>query len=487
MTVPLDRARRSSRSSSGYVGVPIVERRQPDRRVPEADPPADRGAAREGAPRPALGRARADGGGRGRGRGRHLPRLVLVREGRGARRRRAWRPSGRASTERSPTSTSWTRPTRRSSSGAWRWAAAASLWEVDATVVDLIPNGARGRDEGRLLDRLDLRPVRRRRPRQRRREHPAGPLPRVPPGPDRARAELRAASWAGGSSVSWPCICCSDEAIRKTHGLDDTSRSSRSSRTSRSSERWRSSSSSPRRRRASIKAFATFVAVDRLRRSRCRCGGPSTAASDGYQFVEKASWIPSLGVNYHFGIDGISLVLILLTTLMGVIAVVLLVLGDHGPAEGVLRPPAAAPDLHDRDVLLPGPLPLLRVLGSDAGADVLPDRRLGRPAAALRGDQVLPVHAGGVGADAARHHRALLLQHDRVPRVQGPRQRADVLDRDADGGRAAGCRRSCRSGSSSRSSWASRSRCRCSRSTRGCPTPIPRRRRRARSSWRRSS
>src|SRR5437867_7816413 len=42
---------------------------------------------------------------------------------------------------------------------------------------------------------------------------------------------------------------------------------------------------------------------------------------EGYQFVEKASWIPSLGVDYHFGIDGISLVLILLTTLMGIIAV----------------------------------------------------------------------------------------------------------------------------------------------------------------------
>src|SRR6266536_3439204 len=42
---------------------------------------------------------------------------------------------------------------------------------------------------------------------------------------------------------------------------------------------------------------------------------------EGYQFVERASWIPSLGVDYHFGIDGISLVLILLTTLMGIIAV----------------------------------------------------------------------------------------------------------------------------------------------------------------------
>src|SRR5262252_7161906 len=41
----------------------------------------------------------------------------------------------------------------------------------------------------------------------------------------------------------------------------------------------------------------------------------------GYQFVEQGSWIPSLGVDYHFGIDGISLVLILLTTFVGFIAV----------------------------------------------------------------------------------------------------------------------------------------------------------------------
>ena len=297
------------------------------------------------------------------------------------------------------------------------------LWEVDATVVDLIPNGARGRHEGLLLDRLDLRPVRRRRPRQRRREHPAGPLPRLPPRPDRPRAELRAASWAEGSSVSWPCTCCFDETIRGRrmnsdahpdpldHHLHPAPRGAGDRLPDPQGEDGRSSRPS---RPSSPPSTSS---------SRCRSGGPSTAASDGYQFVEKASWIPSLGVSYHFGIDGISLVLILLTTLMGVIAVVLLVLGDHGPAEGVLRPPPAAPDLHDRDVLLSRPLPLLRVLGSDAGPDVLPDRRLGRPAAALRGDQVLPVHAGGLGADAARHHRPLLLQHDRVPRVQGPRQR----------------------------------------------------------------
>ena len=46
--------------------------------------------------------------------------------------------------------------------------------------------------------------------------------------------------------------------------------------------------------------------------------------------------------------------------------------------------------------------------------------------------------------------------------------------------RAARCRRTCSSGSSSRSRWRSPSRCRCSRSTPGCPTRTSRRRRPAR-------
>ncbi len=41
-----------------------------------------------------------------------------------------------------------------------------------------------------------------------------------------------------------------------------------------------------------------------------------------FQFRETYTWIPSLGVQYDFGIDGISLLLILLTTFMGIIAVV---------------------------------------------------------------------------------------------------------------------------------------------------------------------
>lgn len=33
----------------------------------------------------------------------------------------------------------------------------------------------------------------------------------------------------------------------------------------------------------------------------------------GYQFVQRASWIPALGISYHVGVDGISLPLVLLT------------------------------------------------------------------------------------------------------------------------------------------------------------------------------
>ena len=42
--------------------------------------------------------------------------------------------------------------------------------------------------------------------------------------------------------------------------------------------------------------------------------------AEGYRFIEKAVWIPSLGVQYFLGIDGISLLLIMLTTLIGVVS-----------------------------------------------------------------------------------------------------------------------------------------------------------------------
>jgi NADH-quinone oxidoreductase subunit M len=45
------------------------------------------------------------------------------------------------------------------------------------------------------------------------------------------------------------------------------------------------------------------------------------AGTAQYQFVENSSWIGSLGISYHLGVDGISLLLILLTTLLSVVAI----------------------------------------------------------------------------------------------------------------------------------------------------------------------
>ncbi len=42
---------------------------------------------------------------------------------------------------------------------------------------------------------------------------------------------------------------------------------------------------------------------------------------EGYQFVERADWIPSLGVQYLIGVDGISVLMVMLTTFMGLIAI----------------------------------------------------------------------------------------------------------------------------------------------------------------------
>src|SRR3954470_3350844 len=44
-------------------------------------------------------------------------------------------------------------------------------------------------------------------------------------------------------------------------------------------------------------------------------------ATKDYQFEEKASWIPTLGATYHLGIDGLGMLLVMLTTVIGAIAI----------------------------------------------------------------------------------------------------------------------------------------------------------------------
>ena len=50
----------------------------------------------------------------------------------------------------------------------------------------------------------------------------------------------------------------------------------------------------------------------------------------GFQFVESYSWIPALGINFQVGLDGISLILILLSTVL----VPIVIIGGWNEAEG---------------------------------------------------------------------------------------------------------------------------------------------------------
>jgi len=45
------------------------------------------------------------------------------------------------------------------------------------------------------------------------------------------------------------------------------------------------------------------------------------SSNPDFQFVERLTWIPALGVDYYLGIDGISLLLILLTTVVGFLSI----------------------------------------------------------------------------------------------------------------------------------------------------------------------
>src|SRR5262249_53070726 len=37
---------------------------------------------------------------------------------------------------------------------------------------------------------------------------------------------------------------------------------------------------------------------------------------EGFQFVEQAAWLPEFNINYHMGVDGISVLFVLLSTLL---------------------------------------------------------------------------------------------------------------------------------------------------------------------------
>ena len=103
-------------------------------------------------------------------------------------------------------------------------------------------------------------------------------------------------------------------------------------------------------------------------------------ASTGYQFVERHAWIGALNVHYHLGLDGLSLLLVLLTGLLAPAS--LLASWRQRARPAALRPALPAPPGR-RPRRLPRPrlLPLVRLLGAEPHPRVFPDQAVGRPQA----------------------------------------------------------------------------------------------------------
>jgi NADH-quinone oxidoreductase subunit M len=77
----------------------------------------------------------------------------------------------------------------------------------------------------------------------------------------------------------------------------------------------------PAEREETIKRTAFGVALLNFVLSLFLLSGFSAAQDDRFQFVERLTWIPQLGIQYYLGVDGIGLALILLTTLLSAIAI----------------------------------------------------------------------------------------------------------------------------------------------------------------------
>ncbi|HZV97273.1 MAG TPA: hypothetical protein VFF62_15160 [Candidatus Nitrosocosmicus sp.] len=71
----------------------------------------------------------------------------------------------------------------------------------------------------------------------------------------------------------------------------------------------------PRNREGLVKQAALVVALLTFAVSLPVYFGFDARVAD-YQFQERRPWLPTLGISYHLGVDGISLLLVLLTTFL---------------------------------------------------------------------------------------------------------------------------------------------------------------------------
>ena len=124
-------------------------------------------------------------------------------------------------------------------------------------------------------------------------------------------------------------------------------------------------------------------------------------------------WISELGIRYQLGVDGLNLFLIALTALAWVPVHALGGLPRARADQALLLQHGAGRDRRARRLHGPGPGAVRRLLRPDAGAVLLPDRRLGVGRPRARHHQVRDLHARRLAADAGGRDRARRAVHAR--------------------------------------------------------------------------
>ena len=143
-------------------------------------------------------------------------------------------------------------------------------------------------------------------------------------------------------------------------------------------------------------------------------------ANAGFQFVEEMEWLGG-SIKYKMGVDGISMLFVILTTFLMPLCIMASWEVHRRAREGVHDRLPGARDADDRRVLRAGSRAVLPVLRGRPDPDVPDHRRVGRQAARVCELQVLPLHAAGLGADAARHDGDVLARrHHRHPDAADP-------------------------------------------------------------------
>ena len=113
--------------------------------------------------------------------------------------------------------------------------------------------------------------------------------------------------------------------------------------------------------------------------------------------------IGDLTIDFHMGIDGISLLMVLLTTLLTSDRHALHLDSRERSGQGLHAVLPAAGNRHAGCVPFAQSGAFLHLLGIHPHPHVFPDRRLGRRTASVCVDQVLPVYHGRFDPHAAGH------------------------------------------------------------------------------------